>query len=186
MKPLLVLLSDLWGAERSAWWQLYTNLLSPYYNLLWLDSCALGVINTVPYTQEHLHQQFVTGGINKAVDAMLQQGTQWPAPPTILAFSIGGTIAWKAIQRGLMIDRFFAVSATRLRYEETPLQANGCLWYGDDDNFRPSADWLTQQQLSTAILAGYEHECYQNERVVQAIAKQIIGKQIHLAALQKR
>ena len=173
MKPLLVLLSDLWGAESSAWWQHYTDLLSPYHKLLWLDSCALGSINTAPYAQEHLHQQFVAGGITKAVDTLLDQSTQWPSSPTILAFSVGGTIAWQAVERGLTIDRFYAVSATRLRYEETPLRTRGCLWYGSNDQFRPDAEWLGQQQLSTEVLTGYGHECYQNEVIVQYIVKRI-------------
>ncbi|MEL6655743.1 MAG: alpha/beta hydrolase [Bacteroidota bacterium] len=175
MKPHLVLLSDLWGAQQSDWWALYTALLNPYFELSWLDSCELAAINTVPYTQEHLHQQFVNGGIDNAVEALIQQQINWPAARTILAFSVGGVIAWKAIQAGMNVDQFYAVSATRLRYEEEPLLANGSLWYGSEDKFRPSTQWLAQQQLSVEILATYGHECYQHKLIAQGVAEQIIS-----------
>ena len=175
MKPLLVLLSDLWGAKKSEWWPLNTDFLGSHYEPIWLDSCTLGGINTMPYTQEHLHQQFIHGGIDRAVTNLLQQSQQWPTSRTILAFSVGGVIAWKAIQAGLKVDRLYAISATRLRYEEVPLLMNGQLWYGSDDAFRPQSEWLAQQQLKTEILVGYGHDCYQDGMIAQDVAKQAIG-----------
>ncbi|MEL7252220.1 MAG: alpha/beta hydrolase, partial [Bacteroidota bacterium] len=167
--------SDCCAPHKSDWWAPYTALLSPFFELSWLDSCALAAINTMPYTQEHLHQQFVNGGIDQAVAALVRKSKEWPATCTILAFSVGGTIAWKAIQAGLNVNQFFAVSATRLRYEEVPLSVDGGLWYGSEDKFRPSTEWLAQQQLSIKILAKYGHKCYQHKLIAQSIAEQIIS-----------
>ena len=161
---------------KSDWWQLYTDLLSPYYKVRWYDSCSLAQVKLTPFTQEHLHQQFINGGIDLAVATLLENGLQQSGPPTILAFSIGGTIAWKAVQAGLAAEQFYAVSATRLRYERESLPIEGCLWYGGEDAYRPNTEWLSQQRLSSDILVGGEHECYRDVEVAQHVSELIIGR----------
>ncbi|MEL6944601.1 MAG: alpha/beta hydrolase, partial [Bacteroidota bacterium] len=66
---------------------------------------------------------------------------------SILAFSIGGTIAWKAALKGLKIKSLWAFSATRLRYEverpNIPIQ----LFFGQKDEYRPSSNWFDRREI---------------------------------------
>lgn len=173
MKPRLILLSDLWGQQRSNWWIFYTRLLQNQFEIQWYDSCELGQISLQPYEQECLHQQFVGGGIQRAARQLYELGHDIQVPRIVLSFSIGGTIAWKAIQEGLKVQQFYAVSATRLRYEQTPLSNKGCLFFGEKDAYSPSQDWYDQQTIQYKILPKQNHDCYQTLPVAEHIANEI-------------
>lgn len=175
MKPRLVLLSDLWGKGRSDWWQNYDQLLAPHFNLQWYDCCALAGLQLVPYEQEHLHRQFVAGGIERAVQALIQHESTRSSPCYILGFSIGGLIGWRSIVAGLRANYFCAISATRLRYETHVLPLNGLLLYGKEDPYQPAPEWLDKQQLQHQVLADFRHECYQESAIAEQIAQELIG-----------
>lgn len=177
MKPRLLLLSDLWGRGQSDWWQRYSVALSPHFQLQWYDCCELANLQLVPYEQDVLHQQFVQGGIERAAAKLLQEEAHYPTSRQILSFSMGGVIAWKAIQAGLPVHQYYAVSASRLRYEQVALPAHGCLWYGDQDAFRPSPEWLGRQHLRHHLLPAHGHECYREPQVVKLITDTLIASQ---------
>lgn len=169
----LILLSDLWGQRQSYWWPYYTQALAPHFNLKWYDSCALGGITLEPYTQDALHQQFVGGGIEQAVTELIRQEAAYTTPPIVLSFSVGGAIAWNAVRAGLSVEYFFAISATRLRYEGTPLNINGELLYGAADPFLPTAAWMQAQSLSCQLLPGQQHDCYQLVDTAEMVAERL-------------
>ncbi len=171
----LIVLSDLWGIGRSQWWAYYEQPLRNHFEVEWYDCCQLGDINLSNCEQEKLHQQFLAGGLERAVSGLLAAEKHRP-PARLLAFSIGGTIAWKAIQQGLPCKYFCAVSATRLRKEQETLPIKGKLYYGADDPYRPDERWGQQQStLSYELLPAYGHEAYTKAEVAETIVNELVA-----------
>ncbi|WP_367393108.1 alpha/beta hydrolase [Lewinella sp. LCG006] len=175
MQQRLIILSDLWGVDRSQWWSFYEQPLRQHFELQWYDCCLLGQINLAHYEQEELHQQFLDGGIERAVDRLLAAEKHYP-PAYVLAFSIGGTISWRAILQGLSCSYFCAVSATRLRKEDEQLSIRGKLYYGEDDPYRPDEKWSERQvHLSHALLPNHGHEVYTKAEIAKIIVRELIA-----------
>ncbi len=169
MKPQLLILSDLWGIQKATYLTQYINLLQPKFDIQFLDCCQLGGVDTSNYNQENLHQQFVNGGIKKAVENLLKN---YPKAIDILAFSIGGTIAWKANLAGLKVRNFYGVSATRLRYETEKPSSQISLVYGELDAYRPQQDWFKRLSIfDYNFIKNEEHELYQKPAVIPKICK---------------
>ncbi len=164
----LLLLSDLWGKRQSDWLECYQNILKPKFEIQKYDICALGNIDLSVYEEDAIHQQFVNGGIERAVENLLAQEK---VRVHVLAFSMGGTIAWKAIQQGLKVDLFYAVSATRLRYESEQIGVPTQLFYGEMDTFKPDRVWFKQMQIPYVIFANEEHECYRKKYITAQITR---------------
>jgi dienelactone hydrolase len=171
MKPRLIILSDLWGKEKSDWVSGYLELLKDEFEIQYYDCCELGAIDKTNYTEENLHSQFVNGGIEKAVEHLLKAEKN---QIDILAFSIGGTIAWKAALQGLNIRSLFAVSSTRLRYEnEIP---NGVikLYYGENDRNTPSENWFEKHSVDFEIIKNEGHNFYNEIDYTTLICNEIL------------
>ena len=171
MKPRLIILSDLWGKEKSNWVAGYVDLLNDKFEIQYYDCCDLGGIDKANYTEENLHSQFVNGGIEKAVANLLKAEKN---EIDVLAFSIGGTIAWKSALKGLNVRRLFAVSSTRLRYEnEIP---NGAIksYYGENDSNTPSDDWFEKYSIDFEIIKNKEHSFYTEKDFATSICKEIL------------
>ena len=170
MKPRLVILSDLWGKEKSDWVSDYVELLKDNFEIQYYDCCELGEIDKTNYIEENLHSQFVTGGIEKAVENLLKAEKN---EIDLVAFSIGGTIAWKAALKGLNVRNFFAVSSTRLRYENEI--ANGAikLYYGENDSNVPSQNWFEKLSIDFEIIKNKEHDFYAEKEFTSLICKEI-------------
>ncbi|MBW4361937.1 alpha/beta hydrolase [Flavobacterium taihuense] len=175
MKPRLIILSDLWGKEKSDWVSVYVELLKDKFEIQYYDCCKLGEIDKTDYTEDSLHSQFVNGGIEKAVENLLKAEKN---EIDVLAFSIGGTIAWKAALKGLNVRSLFAVSSTRLRYEgETP---NGSIkgYYGENDTNKPNNDWFEKHSIDFEIIKNQEHDFYTEIDCATFICNEIL-KKIH-------
>jgi pimeloyl-ACP methyl ester carboxylesterase len=171
MKPRLIILSDLWGKEKSDWVSGYVELLNDKFEIQYYDCCDLGEIDKTNYTEENLHSQFVNGGIEKAVESLLKAEKN---QIDVLAFSIGGTIAWKATLKGLNVRNLLAVSSTRLRYEnEIP---NGAikLYYGENDSNTPSNNWFEKHSIDFEIIKNKEHSFYAEKDFATSICKEIL------------
>lgn len=171
MKPRLIILSDLWGKEKADWVSGYVELLKDKFEIQYYDCCELGAIDKTDYTEENLHSQFVNGGIEKAVENLLKAEKN---KIDVLAFSIGGTIAWKATLKGLNVRNLFAVSSTRLRYEnEIP---NGAikLYYGENDSNTPSGDWFEKYSINFEIIKNKEHSFYTQKDFATSICDEIL------------
>ncbi len=169
MKQKLLILSDLWGIQKTTYLSQYTTLLQSKFDIQFLDCCKLGQVDTSNYTQENLHQQFVNGGIERAVEKLLKNYQQ---EVDILAFSIGGTIAWKANLAGLKVRNFYAISATRLRYETEKPSSQISLIYGALDAYQPQQNWFKQLGISNYnIIKNQAHELYQKRTVIQQICE---------------
>ncbi|MEN0049065.1 MAG: alpha/beta hydrolase [Bacteroidota bacterium] len=168
MKPRLLLLSDLWGREKADWTTTYLKELSPYFECQYYDCCELGGIDKSVYEQEQLHQQFVHGGIEQAVENLLDLEQE---KVCILAFSVGGTIAWKAALKGLPIQQLWAISATRLRYETERPDIPIHLIYGAKDDYRPSLDWFDKMKVDYEIVAAQGHNLYYDHSYFSRVLK---------------
>ncbi len=175
MKPRLILLSDLWGVEKSKWIHSYIEVLSPFFEIKIYDCCCLGEINNLDKKEYVIHEEFINTGITIASEKLVKLETK---KVSILAFSIGGTIAWKAASKGLWIDKLYAVSSTRLRYEIKRPNCNIILHYGDKDQYRPDTNWFEMFAIEEKIWQNKNHQMYSDVDFIYQISKEIIRAQI--------
>lgn len=175
MKPKLIILSDLWGKEKSEWVSVYVELLKDKFEIQYYDCFELGAIDKTDYTEENLHSQFVNGGIEKAVEHLLKSEKN---SIDILAFSIGGTIAWKAAIKGLNVGCLFAVSSTRLRYETQVPDCKIKLYFGEKDTNKPDASWFKKHQIDFEILENKNHQLYLEKDFIHLICDEVLKSEI--------
>ncbi len=173
-KPSLLLLSDLWGREKSEWIPYYTMRLEKYFDIKYYDSCELGNIDPTGCSKEKIHQQFVNGGIEKAVKSIVQKETE---ATNILGFSIGGYIAWKACFSGLRAKNIFAISSTRLRRETEKPPGMIELFFGENDAFKPTSCWFEKMGIRENLYENQEHEFYRTEEIAEIICR-LVEKRI--------
>lgn len=172
-KQQIILLSDLWGKEKSDWVKYYTDILSRYFEVIYYDSCDLGEIDKSDYSEENLHRQFVSGGIDKAANALLKKDSY---SVNVLAFSIGGTIAWKAHFLGLKTNSIFSVSSTRLRYETQKPSGIIETIFGVNDAFKPDAQWFQKLEIKEISFENEGHELYQKKEIAEQVCQLIIKR----------
>lgn len=170
-KQRLILISDLWGIADADWIIHYTSILENHFDLQFYDSCDLGNIDKANFTADHLHYQFINGGIEKAVSNLLlnEKGLI-----NVLAFSIGGTIAWKAALSGLQIDQFFAISSIRLRYEIQKPVGVIKLFYGENDDYKPDENWFSTMKIKPGNYKNEDHEFYRNKEIAVEICEMFL------------
>lgn len=176
MKSRLIILSDLWGKEKSNWVSAYQELLCDSFEIQFYDCCELGEISKAVFTEENLHKQFVNGGIEIAIKNLLNKEK---GEIKILAFSVGGTIAWKAALKGLKVIDLFAISSTRLRYETQRPNCRISLYFGEKDSNRPSPEWFEKYRLLPKIYSEKKHEMYLEADIVIGICNQIINEEVY-------
>lgn len=151
--------------------EVYLQQLEPIYEVQPYDCCLLAELPLGQETQEERHQHFVTGGIQRAVDALInteREGVE------VLAFSVGGTIAWRAALAGMPIDQLFAISATRLRYETEKPNCGLRLWYGALDPYQPNAEWYEKMQLSAHQWPGHGHDIYKHPSIIKTVCQELL------------
>ena len=166
MKTLLIL-SDLWGKPKSEWVIVYTNLLKENYQIAYLDCTEMAGLDLSDYTQDAFHRQFVSGGIEQAVKNLTSKIT---SPVDILAFSVGGTIAWQCALKTPMIQKLVCVSSTRLRKEVQKPMCETVLLFGEEDAFAPSSAWCEEMGLSPIVLRNKAHDMYKESEVAARVA----------------
>jgi len=170
-KQRIIILSDLWGKEKSDWVTYYTSILEDHFEVKYYDSCVLGEIDKSEVTKEKLHDQFVSGGIAKAVKKLLQEEKE---NIIVLGFSIGGTIAWKACNSGLKAQSLFAISSTRLRYETQKPYGRIELIYGEEDAYKPENYWFEKLKIKRNFYHQEGHELYKKKELAAKICEMII------------
>lgn len=171
MKPRLIILSDLWGKEKAEWIANYIEILESKFDIKFYDCCELANIDKTDYAEKNLHNQFVNGGIERAVENLLKIENE---KIDVLAFSIGGTIAWKAGLKGLNVEKLFAVSSTRLRYENEIPNCAIKLYFGENDSNKPNEDWFEKQAIDFEIIKKKEHNFYVEKDFITSICSEIL------------
>lgn len=172
-KPLLIIISDLWGKEQSAWLASYTERLKSYFTIIYYDCCELGEVDKSTYIEQNLHHQFVNGGSEKAIANLC---AQQKGRVNILAFSVGGYIGWKASLSTLNTAHIFAVSSTRLRYAVKKPPCNIELFYGEHDEYKPEDSWFENLQIEKQVIPNQNHNFYQKPEFAEWLTNRIIEK----------
>ncbi|WP_103067987.1 alpha/beta hydrolase [Aquimarina sediminis] len=167
----LIILSDLWGKKKSHWIDFYIKELKDHFDITYYDCCELGNVDTSTYTEENIHKQFVNGRISTAVQNLLRLQK---SKIHILAFSVGGVIAWKSAIENPNICTIFSVSSTRLRYETTKPKGKIQLYFGQNDIYKPEEKWFTKMDLDINIEDNTGHLVYTDPRFAKKLCDQII------------
>lgn len=170
MRRRLIILSDLWGREKAEWFISYTQILIADFEIQYYDCCELGEIDKSDYNEKSLHKQFIEGGIDRAVDKLIKLEKQ---PVNILAFSIGGTIAWKFGIKSDRIELLICVSSTRLRFETSKPLGNISLCFGENDVYKPSIDWFNNMLLIPNFIKDSGHQLYKDISFAKELSKRI-------------
>ncbi|MBB3701267.1 hypothetical protein KMW28_03605 [Flammeovirga yaeyamensis] len=176
MKQRLIILSDLCGSEKSDWLIYYTHILNQKYDLVYYDSCQLGNVDTSSNDQQIIHQQFVEGGIRKAISQLIELEQN---PIKILAFSIGGLIAWRY---GLLtgnIKSLICISSTRLRKEVYKPKGEIELYFGEKDAYRPPMEWFINQNVKFEVIPNKHHEIYTEREFAEEFSLKLCNIQSH-------
>jgi hypothetical protein len=171
MKKKLIIISDLWGKEKAEWLTNYTEILKIAFNITYYDSCELGNIDKTVYNEDDLHKRFVSGGIEKAVNKLIKLEKH---PIHILAFSIGGTIAWKYGMISKNIISLTCISSTRLRKETKKTEGKLFLYFGENDKFKPQKNWFESLKIDYIILPNKEHLMYCEPNFAEQLSKKMI------------
>ncbi|MEM9142390.1 MAG: hypothetical protein AAGA86_05335, partial [Bacteroidota bacterium] len=161
MTERLVILSDMWGVKNGLWITSYLAYLQQYYTIAFHDCQQLANVDLTINTEENIHEAFVNGGIDTAVSHLLKKER---LPSHYLAFSTGGTIAWKAGLNGLPMKSLMCISPTRIRFETQKPDAPLTLIYGANDNYRPSKSWAKDLGVDMELVRNFGHSLYTDEK----------------------
>lgn len=171
MKPQLIILSDLWGTLKDEWVNHYYSILKGFYEIKCYDCRKLANINLEITSEQELHSEFVDGGIDRAVLNLIHQELK---PSHILAFSIGGVIAWKAALNGLNTLQIHAISSTRLRNEKLSPNCKIKLYFGEHDLYKPDSEWFQKLKIDPTIIQCGDHLIYQEPQVIRSICNNLL------------
>lgn len=172
MEPRLLILSDMWGLKRCAWIKHYVEMLDPVFSVQVYDSCVLGEVAAADAGEEAIHSAFIHGGIDTAANKLLSLET---GKVDILAFSMGGSIAWEAGMKGMDIGRLYAVSSTRLRLQAEKPDCRIQLFYGAEDLSQPDLSWFEKSGLDPPLLERGGHDFYKATSSARRICRTIIS-----------
>ncbi len=171
LKQRIIILSDLWGLEDAEWMITYQNQLEPHFKLEFYDSRKLVDLDLSDNSKNGIHAQFVNGGIERAARKLCRKEK---LDVNVLAFSVGGIIAWKAGLKELSIKNLYAISSTRLRYETEKPDCKCALYFGEEDQYKPSVNWHASLSLDYNYIENGEHEMYEEEEFANSLCKKII------------
>lgn len=166
MKPRLLIISDLFGFNSNTWIDAYVKVFEKTFEIVLYDSQELSEIENTDCSEKELHSQFVNGGLEKAVENLLSLENE---TAHVLAFSVGGTIAWKAGLKGLRIKKLVAVSSTRLRKETTKPNSSIELLFAEKDVSKPSIRWFQKMELNPVIINNSQHSFYTDTKNIELI-----------------
>lgn len=166
MTEKLVVISDMWGAKKGLWIASYFGYLQQYYDIVFHDCQQLGGIDVPLGTEENIHKAFIDGGIDTAVAQLLKKETK---PAHYLAFSTGGTVAYKAALRGLPMKSLTSISATRIRLEDQKPNVPMNLIYGEYDEFMPNQKWAQEMGVDLKVVPHFGHGLYTDEKIISEV-----------------
>lgn len=171
MAEKLVIISDMWGCKKGLWITSYLVYLQQFYDITFYDCLKLANINLTVNSDKNIHTAFVEGGIDTAIAHLLKKETE---PAHYLAFSTGGTIAWKASLQGLPMKSLYTISSTRIRKEENCPDCKTTILFGDQDIYKPKQDWYAKMGLESQLIKGFGHELYTDEKNIQKICLDLL------------
>ncbi|MBM1106056.1 hypothetical protein JQC67_07915 [Aurantibacter crassamenti] len=171
MAERLVVLSDMWGVKKGLWITSYLGYLQQYYDIVFYDVQQLAHIDLAVNDKENLHQAFVDGGIDTAVAHLIRKERK---ASHYLAFSTGGTIAWRAGLRGLPMKSLYTVSPTRIREEEAKPECPMNIIFGGNDSFMPKESWAQKVGAELEVIPNFGHELYTDEKIISKVCQDLL------------
>ena len=171
MAERLVIVSDMWGSKCGLWFTSYLGYLQQYFDITYHDSQQLADLDVKVCTRENINRAFVEGGIDTAVAHLMKKEQE---PAHYLGFSTGGTIAWKAGLMGLPMKSLYTVSSTRIRAEEKRPECEIRVLFGDNDVYRPKADWYKKLNLKPELFEGFGHDMYTDEKIIGKVCLDLL------------
>jgi len=171
MAERLIVLSDIWGTKKGLWITSYLGYLQQYFDITYYDCQQLANIDLKVYTEKNLHEAFINGGIDTAVAHLVKKEKE---PCHYLAFSTGGTIAWKSALNGLPMKSLYTVSATRIRLEHRKPDIPLTLIYGKLDEYRPSDDWARAMEVDMEEIKNFGHDLYSDEKIIKKVSLDLL------------
>lgn len=165
----VVVLSDMWGRSMAK----PAELLLPLFDIKYYDLPTLAGIDVLIGDQDAIHQQWVSFGIDKAIQCLIQQETE---PAIYLGCSVGGLVAWKAALQGLPVVKLLAFSSTRLRFETLRPSCPFKLYFGNEDVYRPNEEWIHKMGHDHCHIISGDHEFYLDEIQVKIILDKLIAE----------
>jgi hypothetical protein len=173
MAEKLLIISDMWGVKKGLWITSYFGYLQQYYDITFYDCQQLANIDELINTEENLHKAFTNGGIDTAVTHLLKKESE---ASHVLAFSTGGTIAWKAALKGLPMKSLTAISATRIRKEEASPNVEMNLVFGECDKYKPDIKWAKEVGVNLNVVPNFGHELYSDEKIISEVCMDLLHK----------
>ncbi|MCL6268196.1 hypothetical protein [Flagellimonas myxillae] len=173
MAEKLVVISDMWGVKKGLWITSYFGYLQQYYNIQFYDIQQLADIDIPVLTEENIHKAFVEGGIETAVAHLLKKESE---PSHYLAFSMGGTVAWKAALKGLPMKSLTAISPTRVRLESERPNVPMNLIFGECDKFKPEMKWANEVGVDLNVVPSFGHQLYSDEKIISEVCLGLLEK----------
>lgn len=167
----LIILSDLYGNQDTNWLHSYLHILKDKFEIQFYDCCELGNIDIKLNDVSQIHNQFINGGIDKAVNKLLSLEKE---EVSILGFSIGGLIGWKAALLGLNTNYFCSISSTRLRYETQKPNVKFDLFFAENDPFNPNEEWFEKMKIKRNVVLNETHDFYKKQAFANLISSKII------------
>ena len=161
------------GAKKGLWITSYLGYLQQYFDIVFYDSQQLANLDLKVNSEENIHNAFVGGGIDTAVAHLLKKEKE---ASHYLAFSTGGTIAWKAANLGSPMKSLYSVSATRIRLEESKPEVSSKLVYGDNDAYKPSSDWEKKVGVTTENIEKFGHDLYTDEKIIKKVCLDLLDQ----------
>lgn len=169
MKRKLWILSDIDTKINEKWIKNYINLLNTDFDVSYFNIRDLAGISLDKADIDAVHQDFIKFGIDEALSSLLSQNTN---PNVLLGFSLGGTIVWKYALK-TNIPYLFAISSTRLRYENQVPDSEVYLEFGELDAYKPTSEWFENKVLNFNIRANSGHEFYKEIDYIKELSKKI-------------
>lgn len=170
MKNRLLILTDLWGNVDSSWIKVYAENLRDKFELKLYNSCEIAEIDSYRKTEKEIHTEFVQSGIEKAIGNLLILEKE---EIDVLAFSVGGFIAWKSEMKGLKIRNLKAISSTRLRNEISKPNCSIKLYFGENDEYKPKEEWFGNLKIDCELVKNAEHNIYENLDFAKRVCQDI-------------
>ena len=183
MAERLVVLSDIWGVKKGLWITSYLGYLQQYYNIVFYDIQQLAHIDLTVNCEENLHDAFVKGGIDTAVAHLLRKEK---TPSHYLAFSTGGTIAWKAALKGLPMKSLYTISATRIREEKMKPDCKMTLVYGEKDLYTPKKNWRKKLGIEFEMIPNFGHDLYADEKIISKVCQDLLASVTQVQLKEKK
>ena len=177
MSKRLVILSDIWGCKKGLWITSYLGYLQSYFDITFYDCRELGYVDMKLSSSDDLHNAFLDGGMDAAVNQLLEKEQE---PAHYLAFCAGSTIAWKAALKGLPIQSLYAISPFSLQSSLQKPNIPVHLLYGEHQNLTPDQVRSSEEGLVLETIPKFGHELYTDEKIIQKVCLNLLERNFNI------